>query len=499
MLTPEYLEKLEENKILDLYNQLNIDITSDIIKRVSKTGNISSYNKKQLRVLVEANGNDVFKDVLLKTQLLDDKVKTELTKIYENMAKTDLNGYKTLFKYRNIDFKLTGSQLKLLNKGILNNAKSLDNLTNTVAFSSKKMYTDSVNKAYMQVISGGKDYESAVLEAYQNLANEGVTLKDSLDRNVGLDTAIRRNIRAGIQQTANIINRDIDNKLGCDGVETTAHEGARPTHQVWQGRQFALKQSDARKYGVDLWDKYKDELNDYNCRHTYFGIILGISEPVYSKKELYDMNNRKVLVDGKYMDYYDATQKMHYYESNIRNYKRQSETYKKALENDNNNVALKKLLEKSNNKIREWQAKYTDFSKQVGIAKDSNKTGVILNNHQKSSIISAIEKEQKKIEKSKLPKTYRVNNVPLQNNLIYFDGKILPKETTIEKVTIISGKGTSSNIRDVNRLINAYGGSKEEWQKVTGVVNGKNYSYEIHWYQLDDTQYEQKIKNVKKR
>ena len=34
MLSPEYLDSIEFNKVVELYNQLNIDITADIIKRV---------------------------------------------------------------------------------------------------------------------------------------------------------------------------------------------------------------------------------------------------------------------------------------------------------------------------------------------------------------------------------------------------------------------------------------------------------------------------------
>ena len=35
MLTPEYLNLLEFNDVVQLYNKLNIDLTADIIDRIS--------------------------------------------------------------------------------------------------------------------------------------------------------------------------------------------------------------------------------------------------------------------------------------------------------------------------------------------------------------------------------------------------------------------------------------------------------------------------------
>ena len=75
--------------------------------------------------------------------------------------------------------------------------------------------------------------------AAQKLADKGVTLKDKLGRNIQLEVAIRRNIMTSIHKTASTINRDIEDYLGCDGYEVSAHMGARPTHAQAQGKQYA--------------------------------------------------------------------------------------------------------------------------------------------------------------------------------------------------------------------------------------------------------------------
>ena len=65
---------------------------------------------------------------------------------------------------------------------------------------------------------------------------------------------------------------------------------------------------------------------------------------------------------------------------------------------------------------------------------------------------------------------------------------------------VFAGKWTKTSIRDVERLVQTYGGKPEDWQKVKCIgsleQNGKNFDAEIHWYQKDD--YEKKEIKFKK-
>ena len=83
----------------------------------------------------------------------------------------------------------------------------------------------------------------------------------------------------------------------------------------------------------------------------------------------------------------------------------------------------------------------------------------------------------------------------MQSTFLYDKINILPKNVDIEKVVVISGKGTSSNIRDVKRLVSQYGGNKEDWEKMTGMIYGNAYKYEVHWYQKNGVQYDMKLKD----
>lgn len=194
MVTPEYLDSIEFNKITDIYNKLNISISSDIIRRINVMGDISSSTKKQLDVMVQTNGIKIFNSVLLNTASLTAETRRALKELYSDMASKDIQGYKELYDYRNKPFKLSLSQYQILNQAIKQTAGTLKNMTNSIAFSSKQLYVNAVDKAYMKVISGAFDYNTAIRDAVRQVAEKGVTLKDSAGRNTQLDVAIRRNV-----------------------------------------------------------------------------------------------------------------------------------------------------------------------------------------------------------------------------------------------------------------------------------------------------------------
>lgn len=366
MLTPKYLNLIEFNDVVEIYNKLNIDITADIIKRVSQMQDITVTTEKQLEILKQTNGTDIFNETLEKTSMLTAETKEALRTLFEDMAKEDIKGYEELYQYRNKPFKLSENQYKILNQGLKQTNRLLKNMTNTIAFQSKQAYVDTVDNAYMKVVSGAFNYNTAIKQAVQELADKGITLKDKLGRNVQLEVAVRRNILNGIHETANNINRDIEDYLGCDGYEVTAHIGARPTHAEEQGKQFAINSKDADKYKVGVWSDVAHLWSEYNCRHTYFGIILGVSESVYTDKELKYYKNATVTLNGKKVPYYEATQKQRQLENAIRKQKRTVQTLEKANQDT--------IIEKT--QLTQLQKKYNVFCKETGLEKDYSRLQV---------------------------------------------------------------------------------------------------------------------------
>ena len=138
MLTPEYLSLIEFNDVVQLYNKLNIEITADIINRVSQMQDITETTKKQLEILKQINGTEIFNETIEKTSMLTAETKKALKDLFNDMAKEDIQGYKELYQYCNKPFRLSESQYEVLNQGLKQTNRLLRNLTNTIAFQSKQ-------------------------------------------------------------------------------------------------------------------------------------------------------------------------------------------------------------------------------------------------------------------------------------------------------------------------------------------------------------------------
>lgn len=362
------LEDKDTRILTDSYTELDINIIQDIIERIVEIGDLSLLNEYELNAIKEKDRKEIFQKTLEEVGFLTAYMNGATKKIYNNYAHYLVRSNKPLYEYRDLKAKLNPIQLDMLNSGLKETQNLLRNLTSTVAFASENTYVEAVDKAYLEVLSGSKTFEQAVYETYKELAQKGVELTDSVGRKVNIRASVERNLRAGLQNTANRINDSLFTELECNGYSVSAHSGARPTHAIAQGRQYALTQEDAKKYGVGYWYDTVDgepiaELwNDYNCRHDYFPIILGVSQPNYTKKELKEMEDEEL---------YNNIQKQHYYENKIRNTKRAIQSLENST--DKNVLKAKKSLE---NSLKNYKAKYRNFNKQTGLSPDYTRTRI---------------------------------------------------------------------------------------------------------------------------
>lgn len=368
---------LNYEKLFDIYDELNIKLTNEVIRQVSKLGDITSYSEAQLRVIAETNGREIFFKALDQTSSINKKTKEKLKELYEEYGKETLKGYKQEYKYRDKKLMLNNSQLNILNYFLETTNNQLFNMINTIAFATETTYVSAVDNALMQVATGGISYDKAIYETYKELADKGIKLKDSAGRDVQLDVAVRRNVLGGIQEMTNMLSENIFNDLGCDGYEVTAHSGARPTHAIAQGKQYALTQENANKYHVGYWydtvagEPIAELWSDYNCRHSYFGIILGVSKPSYTNKELKKMENETVGSKDNKMSLYEATQKQRYYERNIRKIKKSIKSID-GIKDKN----IKTLEEKYKEQLKNYRKKYREFNRLTGLEPDYSRTRI---------------------------------------------------------------------------------------------------------------------------
>ena len=108
-------------------------------------------------------------------------------------------------------------------------------------------------------------------------------------------------------------------EYGADGIEISVHSNPAPDHEDIQGRQFSIEEYDKLQAGEIAKDvkgimydgSDKRQIGQYNCYHDIFNIILGVSKPIYTDKQLKEIvqNNQEGFeYEGKHYTNYEGTQ-----------------------------------------------------------------------------------------------------------------------------------------------------------------------------------------------
>lgn len=100
-----------------------------------------------------------------------------------------------------------------------------------------------------------------------------------------------------------------------------------------------------------------------------------------------------------------------------------------------------------------------------------------------------------------LKKSFRTKK-HLQKQLAYIyngESQFIPQNAIIRNAKAIAGKGTDIAIRVEDGLLKAYGGEAGQWTKYVGKIESDKYIFDVHWYELNKTQYKTKLKYRKER
>ncbi|WP_250277377.1 phage minor capsid protein [[Clostridium] colinum] len=363
-----FFEDLPKN-IDDNMNYINNFVIEVICKRLYEIGNLqSSYDISQLKNAIEYAGLDL-KVIEEKISKITNQNLEEIDKIFEETAENNINFANIYYKYRGLkelkSYKDNKKLVKLVEAIKNQTKKDYKNISKTRGFltggkykNTRQQYISIIDKGITAVTTGVMDYNTAIRNAVIDMVNSGVRTVDfESGYSRRMDSQVRMNILEGMRRL-NMEMLDITSKeFGADGYEITAHSLCAPDHQLIQGRQYSKKEYE------ELNSSLKRPIGTLNCRHIAIPIILGVSSPTYSNKELdkiIDKSNQEVIYDDKVYTRYEASQRQRVLETKIRKEKEKLQAFE-ILKDD---IQIKK----SKNKVKELTNLYKDFSKEVGLS-----------------------------------------------------------------------------------------------------------------------------------
>ena len=180
-----------------------------------------------------------------------------------------------------------------------------------------EVYQKYLDAACMDIVSGAFDYNTVIRRVVTQLTNSGLRQIDyASGRANRVDVAARRAVMTGITQLTGHISDFNAEKLGTEYYEVAWHAGARPTHQVWQGKVWSKEQL-VTVCGLGT----VTGLEGVNCYHERYPFIPGVSERNWSDDWLEEQNrkeNTPKKFRGKEYTVYEAKQKQRQMETAMR-------------------------------------------------------------------------------------------------------------------------------------------------------------------------------------
>jgi hypothetical protein len=402
MIDERLIDKLVE-RLVDRIEEGNAYTLQKIGESIKQIGTLSASKAQQLAQVLKYGGN--FDKIVKKLAQITELNVKDIYEIFEEVAKSDYAFAKQFYDYKGVKYIpyeqniALQRQVKALARLTANEYVNLTK-TSAVAFGwqdksgtitykgLKKTYQDLLDEAVLNVAQGKETFDEAMYRQLKKIGGGGIKVifpstyvsKDEKgnevlkNRVMRADSAVRMQIKSALRNLHNETQAIFGKEFGSNGVEISVHHNPAPDHAEVQGRQFRKKEfkkfqndQDAVDYTGKLFTKEHDghdrrSISQYNCYHYTFDIVLGVSEPNYSEKELEQIlkdNEKGFILDGDHYTNYEGTQLQRKLETAIRQQK-DIQIIAKASGN-------KQLVQESQKRITELTHKYKELSDVSGL------------------------------------------------------------------------------------------------------------------------------------
>lgn len=331
MLTPDQLEALPR-RFVQLWQQVEDDILQDIARRMKSLGELDPLTPTAIwQAWRLAETRAVRSNTVATLARYTGKSRAEIKRLLETAGAQTLAADDAVYTAAGLDpppVNQSPALLNLLNAGYRQTCGTWQNLTATTANTVTGAFEDRLSRAWGLISTGALDYSTAIRRTVDDLADTMPYITYPSGHTDTLEVAARRAVLTGVNQTCAKLQLARMEEMDCEFVEVTAHEGARPTHAVWQGRVYhrggAVVQDGERYEDFETATGYGTGpgLCGWNCRHNFYPFYPGISVRNYTDDRLAELDARNIPYGGGLYTRYEITQMQRALERRVRRYKR---------------------------------------------------------------------------------------------------------------------------------------------------------------------------------
>lgn len=405
-MNDERLIEIITERLIQRIQDTNTYILKEIGNSIKQIRDVTPTKRLQLIQILRYGDN--YQNMLKKISEMTDLNVKDIEDIFMSVAKKDYYFAEKFYKARNIkpiSFKdntrliaQTREIARVIQRDMYNFTRenvlgySIKDLRGNVQFVGlKETYNRAIEEAILNISQGKQTFNTIMSKTIKDIGGSGLkTLDYKSGRSIRLDSMIRMHVLDGLRVLHNANQELFGEEFEYNGIEVTHHLNAAPDHiDTVDGKQFAviqriqeqidggiekeIKQSDIRGNQVKVKGKWYDDfdavnnsllrkVSTLNCRHEIFTIILGVSEPEYTQKQLDEDKKQNINgfnFEGKHYSMYDGEQLQRTIERAIR---KQKDTQIMAKASGDMN-----LVEECQQKITLLTDKYRELCKVSGL------------------------------------------------------------------------------------------------------------------------------------
>lgn len=361
--------------------ELEMRIMQDVVRRIKINGEITAAADWQINRLQQLGMSKEEVNAAIQEALsYSDE---DMNELYSKVIGAGYTRDKALYEATGtpfIPFEENGELQQLISSVSDQTNQTLHNITQSLGFAERgtngkisftplaDFYQKTLDSAMLDISSGAFDYNTVLKRTVKAMTDSGLRTVDYASGHSNrVDVAARRAVMTGMTQLTAKVNEDNAEQLGTDMFEVSWHGGARPEHQVWQGKWYTKAQLET-VCGLGT----VTGLCGANCYHEYNPVIPGISEPTYTAEELEELNrqeNEPVEWKGKQYTKYEALQRQRRLETTMRAQRQEMALLKKGEADEDDLINCRA-------KYRVTSAEYTRFSEAMGLPQQRERVSI---------------------------------------------------------------------------------------------------------------------------
>lgn len=379
MLPPDYFTN-KEDRLLELYRQLEDFILKDITRRLLSAGEMTATADRLIWKLKQMGESQAA--IEKKLQTLTGLTRKELRALLQDAVLTSWEDDRATLGQLGIELSNPLENAAVIRVMDAEYKKSIGELTNLTHTTMKQSQIDLINmldEADLRVAAGVQSYSAVVCDILDRYAGRGIYVDYPSGAQRTLEAAVRCCVVTSMNQTAAQVTNQYIVEAGAEYVLVSKHEGARHSkyggyiaqHDLWQGKIYKIRGEDkdypnllaSTGYDIDPITGVGNVVNPlglhgYNCRHSHKPWDLRLRNP-YGEENVEDSKKSR--------DLYDKQQKQRYMERSIRATKRKLIEKQEQINNPREDMDIDKLQKEYDRiayRMTQQNKAYNDFCKE---------------------------------------------------------------------------------------------------------------------------------------